>query len=127
MRRTKSVMKVQKYLDGRDNAVSVVELVEHFSDEMNKVTVYRILARLEEEGLIHSFLDEGGLTWYAKCQNCVRDDHDDNHPHFQCNKCSTIICLPISITIPKIENHRVDKKNILLVGECEECREDLVN
>ncbi|MEL6822136.1 MAG: transcriptional repressor [Calditrichota bacterium] len=124
MRKTKAVLRVQEFLDRRDSAVSVVELVEHLNDEMNKVTVYRILARLEEEGLIHSFLDKDGLTWYAKCQNCERNDHNDNHPHFQCNKCSNIICLPISIKIPAIENHYVEKKNILLIGICEECRID---
>ena len=33
----------------------MVDLVDYFKDEMNKVTVYRILSRMEKEGIIHSF------------------------------------------------------------------------
>ena len=122
MRKTKAVEKVRHLFDQRNDAVSVIELVAHFTGVMNKVTVYRILSRLEGEGILHSVVDKDGLTWYAKCQHCLRNKHEDHHPHFQCNKCSKMTCLPVTVTIPEIENHRIDRENILLIGECEECQ-----
>ncbi len=127
MRKTKTLTQVQELFDRRQGAVSVVELVDHFSEVMNKVTVYRILARLEKEGVIHSVRDKDGLTWYAKCQHCLKNSHDDHHPHFQCNKCGRMTCIPMTVTIPKIENHKIEKESILLVGECEDCQTALEN
>ena len=118
---TKSVKAIQDYFENRDAAVSVVELVEHFKKEMNKVTVYRILSRMETEGTIHSFIGNDGLTWYAACKQCSHGEHHDQHPHFQCKKCGKTECLEIDLSIPKIKNHKVDSEIILLVGECENC------
>ena len=122
MRKTKAVEKIRDLFDQRNDAMSVIDLVSHFSEVMNKVTVYRVLSRLEGEGILHSVVDKDGLTWYAKCHDCVRDEHDDHHPHFQCRQCSKMTCLPMTIAIPEIENHRVEKENILLIGQCEECQ-----
>ena len=65
-RKTKTLKIVLDLFDKRDNAYSVVELVSIFSKKMNKTTVYRILDRLEDSGLLHSFLDKDGLKRYAK-------------------------------------------------------------
>ena len=44
-----------------ENALTVIELVNRFKTKMNKTTVYRILERLEESKILHSFLDQNGL------------------------------------------------------------------
>ena len=121
-RKTKSVKAIQDFFENRTTAVSVVDLVEHFKAEMNKVTVYRILSRMETEGLIHSFNGTDGLTWYAACSTqCSHKAHHDSHPHFQCKKCGRVECLEITVPIPKVKNRKVDSGIVLLVGECEEC------
>ena len=60
---------VQLIIDAlkENKAVSIIELVDRFSDKMNKTTVYRILDRLEKSGILHSFLDQKGIlpnNWF---------------------------------------------------------------
>ena len=120
-RKTKSVKILLNVFDKSYNALSVVQLVESLSDDMNKTTVYRILDRLEQEGVIHSFLGKDGLKWYAKCSDCTSDHHSDSHPHFQCNDCGKVDCLTIDVNIPQIPNRQVEVSQILIQGKCENC------
>jgi len=55
IRKTKSVKAVLREFDESNDAVSVVDLVEDLQGEMNKSTVYRILERLQDDGILHSF------------------------------------------------------------------------
>ena len=64
IRKTKSVQLIIDALT-ENKAISIIELVNRFSDKMNKTTVYRILQRLEKSE-IHSFKDQNGLKRYAK-------------------------------------------------------------
>ena len=65
-RNTKTVKLLLKLFDKENNALSIVDLVSILSQKMNKTTVYRILQRLEEAGILHSFIDKDGLKRYAK-------------------------------------------------------------
>lgn len=122
VRKTKAVNTVLQLLEGKGKAKSVVYLIELVKDEMNKTTVYRILSRLEEDGIIHSFNGKDGLKWYAKCnEGCSAHNHTDKHPHFQCTKCNKVECLELEIDIPPIKNHKIDTTDILLMGQCEAC------
>lgn len=99
----------------------MVNLIELLKQEMNKTTVYRVLDRLEQEGIIHSYNGKEGLKWYAKCNNCSAHQHTDTHPHFQCTTCDKVECLSVDIKIPAIKNHKIDTSDILLMGQCEVC------
>lgn len=121
IRKTKSVKTVLDIFESTNNAISVIGLVKELYRKMNKTTVYRILERLDEAGTLHSFIDKDGLKWYAKCSNCSVGHHIDAHPHFQCRDCGEIECLTFEITIPKLQNHRIDSAELLLVGQCENC------
>ena len=121
VRKTKSVKTILEAFESSNNALSVVELIKRFKGEMNKTTVYRILERLEEDGVLHSFTGSNGLKWFAKCQETVTTSQTDLHPHFQCQKCGKSECLTIDISIPKLPNYRVDSANLILTGECNAC------
>ena len=122
MRKTKAVAKVQDFFDQRQSAVSVVELVDHFSAEMNKVTVYRILTRLEEERIIHAIIGKDGLKWYARDHHLLHESCNGHHAHFQCSRCRRMTCIPVQLAIPEMENYQIERENILLIGKCEECQ-----
>ncbi len=122
IRKTKSVKAVLREFDESNDAVSVVDLVEDLQGEMNKSTVYRILERLQDDGILHSFTGREGLTWYAKCSDCTTDTHIDAHPHFQCSKCGKVECLEFKVPIPKLPHHKVDTTEFLMVGQCAQCR-----
>lgn len=120
-RQTSSVKLLWKQFEESKDALSVVDLVKQLKEEMNKTTVYRILDRMEGEGKLHSFTGKDGLKWYAKCQECSAENHIDVHPHFQCNECGRVECLPIDMKIPKVTKHNVQHAQILLLGQCESC------
>jgi Fur family ferric uptake transcriptional regulator len=122
IRKTKAVTTILNTFEVRQEAKSVVNLVELVKGEMNKTTVYRILDRLEQDGIIHSFNGKDGLKWYAKCdEGCSNHKHSHKHPHFQCTECDKVECLSLEVTIPTLKNHRVDSTDILLMGQCEAC------
>ncbi|MFD2568583.1 Fur family transcriptional regulator [Pseudotenacibaculum haliotis] len=121
VRRTKSVETLLGVFEQSEKAISVVDLVSQLQKEMNKTTVYRILDKLEKDGIVHSFLGKEGLKWYAKCQGCSSGHHVDAHPHFQCNNCGTIECLSLDVKIPTVKNYQISSVEIMLQGTCAQC------
>ena len=121
LRKTKSVKIVLNEFDKNSSAISVIKLVERLNSEMNKTTVYRILDKLEDDGVLHSFLGKNGLKWYAKCSGCSSKEHHDVHPHFQCTSCGKIDCLAVNVNIPEIPDYKVELSQVLLHGKCKDC------
>ena len=121
-RKTKTVKLILEVFNKTNNAISVVDLVSIFRDKMNKTTVYRILNRLEESGILHSFTDRDGLKRYAKGNQKTGSIKESNlHSHFLCNDCGISSCLPLEIPIPTLPNTRIDSSDHLLTGQCENC------
>ncbi len=120
-RQTKQVKTLIGIFDDNKKAISVVELVKLLELQMNKTTVYRILDKLKDDGIIHSFIGKSGLKWYAKCHNCSHDTHNDVHPHFQCKTCGAVECLSVSFTLPSIKNYKIDSASLFIQGQCSSC------
>ena len=57
-RKTKTVKLVLELFSKKKYALPVVDIVSIFANKMNKTTVYRILQRLENSGILHSFVDK---------------------------------------------------------------------
>jgi len=104
-----------------DGAISVASLLVRFRDDMNKTTVYRILDRLEESDMLHSFIGKDGDRWYSKHQINATSGKIFSHPHFQCDVCGKSECLTLDISIPHLPDHKVDSANMLLIGQCKDC------
>jgi len=121
IRNTPSVAMLLDEFEKNNFAISVVELVKRLESSLNKTTVYRVLDRLEDDGIVHSFLDKNGLKWYAKCDGCSSSGHLDTHPHFQCIECGKVDCLTIKVSIPVIPNREVKVSQVLIQGKCETC------
>ncbi|MEO0340778.1 MAG: transcriptional repressor [Bacteroidota bacterium] len=122
VRKTKSVKAMLNIFEQTDAAIPVLELIKRLHQEMNKTTVYRILDRLENEGFLHSFVGKDGLRWYAKCKDSPSTPQLDSHPHFQCQVCGKTECLHIDIPIPPISNYKINAAEILLIGQCKDCK-----
>ena len=121
IRKTKSVEVLLNEFNTSFGAISAKKLIERLDSKFNKTTIYRVLDKLEDDGVLHSFLGKNGLKWYAKCDDCSHGKHQDAHPHFQCLNCGKMDCLTINVKIPNIPNREVDISQILLQGTCEVC------
>ena len=121
MRQTKSVKRILNEFEKEPKALSTVDLIKRFSQDHNKTTIYRVLDRLEDDGVLHSFQGTDGVKFYAKCHGCSKSQHSDIHPHFQCVSCGKMDCLDVRVSIPKVPNRRVLSSELLLQGHCEQC------
>ena len=121
IRKTKSVEVLLNEFNNNSSAISVTKLVTKLNSRFNKTTIYRVLDKLEDDGVLHSFLGKNGLKWYAKCNGCSADKHKDLHPHFQCLDCGKVDCLSFNIEIPKISNRKIEFSQFLIQGQCDEC------
>jgi len=109
--------------DKKNQAVPVIDLVSIFKKEMNKTTVYRILHRLEDSGVLHSFVDKDGLKRYAKGdQRTSSSGNEVTHPHFLCEDCGISTCLPLKIHTPSIPNYIIKSSEQLYLGQCKDCQ-----
>ncbi len=121
IRKTQSVDILLTEFQNNAEAVSAIELIKRLNSKLNKTTVYRVLDKLEDDGVLHSFLDKKGLKWYAKCNRCTSSEHYDVHPHFQCLDCGKVDCIAIDVHIPKIPNRKILVSQVLIQGSCESC------
>lgn len=121
VRKTKSVNNLLELFEQTKEALSAIDLVKRLESEMNKTTVYRILDRLVDEGILHAFKGKDGLQWYARCKGCSASHHADLHPHFQCHVCGKTECLDIELSLPSVPQHKIDSAELLLFGQCEDC------
>ena len=123
IRKTRSVKALLNEFEQNKTALSTLDLVDRLNHQMNKSTVYRILERLEDDGILHSFTGQDGLTWYAlyNDNNCLHPHHLNTHPHFQCRDCGKTECLSIHIPIPEVAEHSIESVSLLLVGRCADC------
>lgn len=121
IRKTKAVEVLISKFKSNSCAISAKKLIAQLDSQFNKTTIYRVLDKLEDDGILHSFLGKEGLRWYAKCVGCSAAEHKDVHPHFQCLNCGKVDCIPANVTLPKIPNRQIEVTQLLIQGKCETC------
>jgi Fur family ferric uptake transcriptional regulator len=104
-------------------AMSQPEIQDVNGDLCDRVTMYRILDRLVEEGSAHKVLSSTGITKYAACSGCDNvHDHRHDHVHFNCELCGKTTC--IYQVVPEIKmprKYKVRTLNVILSGICPAC------
>ena len=122
-RNTPARLAIEELLELSDSALSHHGIQLALGDMCNRVTIYRVLDRLIDEGRVHKILDTSGISHYAPCEKCMEhSDHIHNHIHFKCNKCNSIICL--EQVIPEIKTpvgYKFEEVNFLISGTCDKC------
>ena len=56
---------------------------------IDRVTIYRVLDWLDQQGLAHKIAGDDRVWRY----NAAEHAHARAHAHFHCNRCGTVICL----------------------------------
>lgn len=87
---------------------------------IDRVTVYRVLEWLTEQGLAHR-LSGDDRVWRFTAEN---GKHEGNHPHFNCTQCGETICLNNGLAFPKISvptGYRSELIEVTVKGYCPGC------
>lgn len=121
---TQPRLRVLDIISTKISAISQPELEKILGSEIDRVTLYRILASLEEKGILHKVFDLNGTATYAICSTrCSADHHHDQHVHFICSVCNSVYCLD-EIALPKIKlpkDFSLHSLAINAVGICGNC------
>ena len=102
-------------------AVSHQDIKARLNGNFDRVTIYRGLDRLVEEGLVHKIIDRDGVSKYAACSNCSHVHHH-NHVHFSCTACNAVTCL--DNVVPSFQmppSYSVAEVNFTVTGLCPDC------
>lgn len=125
IRNTNAKTEILNIITNSEVALSHADIQKKVGDLCNRVTIYRVLERLENEGNIHKITNVDGVVNFAKCNHsCDNDEHSHDHIHFNCEKCNTVIC--IEHIAPKInlpENFTISNYNLVISGICPKCQQ----
>lgn len=120
-RNTIAKSKIISMLQASEVALSHAEIEAAIDIEVNRVTIYRILERLIEEGTIHKVVNTDGAMKFALCHNCSVTHHH-NHIHFSCVECKEVTCLEDVVPSFKLsKQYEVIDVNFMLSGRCPDC------
>ncbi len=121
VRNTTAKTEIQNLISQSDVALSHTEIQSSLDGLCDRVTIYRVLERLTEEGLIHKIVNIDGGVKYASCHNCTTTHHH-NHIHFSCQKCKSVTCIENvepSFKLPR--KYKVSEVNFTVSGICPQC------
>ncbi|MFC3197136.1 Fur family transcriptional regulator [Parapedobacter deserti] len=120
-RNTPAKEAVLNVLANTRKAMSHDTIGQKINMDVDRATIYRVLSRFCEDGLVHRIIAEDGKQYFAVCMKCDENKLDDNHFHFRCTNCQTIECLPIPVLVSVPEGYRVESVNCVLTGTCKDC------
>jgi Fur family ferric uptake transcriptional regulator len=104
-------------------AMSQDAIEKKINIDINRATIYRVLNRFCDDGILHKVVAEDGKQYFALCLDCDHD-HDNkmvHHFHFRCLKCETIECLPNEVNFTLSAEYVVENVNCVLTGTCKDC------
>lgn len=120
-RNTIAKKEILQLIQKAGSALSHSEIQHLLDDLCDRVTIYRVLDRLVEEGQIHKVLTIDGKIKYAKCNGCGTV-HRHNHIHFNCENCQTVTCLDdIQPMFDLPKNYQISQVNFTVSGLCPSC------
>ncbi|MFS4415468.1 Fur family transcriptional regulator [Maribacter sp. 2307ULW6-5] len=94
----------------------------YFSDSS---TVFRTLRLFVHKGVLHTVVTPDGERKYTLCQkDCTEKGHLDRHPHFSCQHCRKLFCLPgHPMPVPYLKDgSQVEDVYLSFGGVCNECK-----
>lgn len=121
-RNTIAKTEILRLINRSGTALSHSEIQALLDGLCHRVTIYRVLDRLIEEGLIHKIATIDGTVKYAACHDCDSAAHHHNHLHFNCERCESVTCLEDvepSFNLPK--GYKMYKSNFMVSGVCPQC------
>lgn len=122
-RNTAARTEILRYICESGKALSHPDIQEGAGVSCDRVTIYRVLDRLQEEGLVHKVIDIDGTVRYAACHSCgAAHAHTHSHVHFSCSKCHSVTCLEQvqpELRLPR--KYKMQEVHFMVSGICAAC------
>lgn len=121
-RKTNTQQAILSILQSESEALNHEGISARLAEPMDRGTIYRILNRFLDDGLVHRVVADDGRQYFATCEDgCSHDRADHGHLHFRCVICDKVECLtePVDFKLPA--GYRADNYNIMLSGSCDSC------
>lgn len=90
---------------------------------MDKASIFRVLNLFAKKNLVHVIEDGSRSIKYEVCHSGGDHAVDDQHAHFYCEKCGSVLCLH-DIPLPEIPvpvGYKVKSVNFMIKGICPKC------
>lgn len=114
----------------KDSKVALSQpAIQHQLNGMcDRVTIYRVLDRLVDDGEIHRIVNVNGVVNYALCATCdghehAHPNHNHEHIHFSCRMCNELTCLDSVVPHFQLpEGFVVEEAFFTVSGICKNCQ-----
>lgn len=108
-----------------ESPLSHTEVLKRLGEtDWDPTTIYRNLVRLRDAGVAPVVSRAKGIDRYALA---AANDDDHRHPHFVCEDCGRVACLPAQLTASMSMDGpwatSIQNAVVHLSGECPECLE----
>lgn len=122
LKATSTRLEVLSVISEYEKAIPFSEIQQVLND-FDRVTLYRTIQALIENGIIHKALIDENETYYALCnKHCTSDCHQHKHVHFKCTRCHEVTCVetaqPIIISI---QGYSIESFEVEATGICASC------
>lgn len=122
LRATAPRVAVLRLLAAAQKPMSHTDVVEAIGrEDWDQATLYRNLLKLVEADLARVASKVGGVTRYAARGD---DDSPHLHPHFSCQTCGIVECLPeakLTGPVDRRWNRSLRASEMQLIGDCPDC------
>jgi len=124
LRATNARISVLRLFVDQGKPLSHGNVVELMKDNVgDQATLYRILVKFKEAGLIAITSTAKGISRYELIDGS-QNETQKRHPHFLCNECGDISCLPTTTVILEKDNPwfpSLTLAEMQFVGRCINC------
>jgi Fur family transcriptional regulator, ferric uptake regulator len=120
-RNTPSKQAILELLNASGKAMSPDAIEKRLNIGMDRATIYRVLNRFCDDGILHRVVAEDGKQYFAVCIRREEKKTEEHHFHFRCTCCQTIECLPVPVAWSVPGGYSVESVNCVLTGVCKDC------
>ncbi|WP_076455589.1 Fur family transcriptional regulator [Zobellia uliginosa] len=120
-RNTPTKQAVLSVLSSSTKAMSPDAIKKKIDVSIDRATIYRVLNRFCDDGVLHRVVADDGKQYFAMCQKCDENEKPLQHFHFRCTHCETIECLPLPVNYTIAKGYEVKNVNCVLIGVCKDC------
>ena len=126
---TKQKEKILELISNINKSFTVKDVYLSLNKKVGLTTIYRLVDKLVDDGLISKSIDSNNTTYYQYLGHC----DEDNHFYLKCTNCEKLIHIDCDC-INELKNHifkehnfMSNKDNIIIEGLCNKCNKEVKN